>query len=328
MENKSIYNLEFPTGVRQLNICNYVFDAVSNYDEAYGLMPNYSVTQITGSHQITATVSIPDTEAKATLIFENAALTKLHDILFFLSIFTGRNVFAKDWNGEEPIIEDYRPHTAFGGQLRLSINLNSKFKVKATGEIIDPETANGIPIWDMEWVSSGFDAAIEKVIEHVSTNKWRDIYDDGYFLILYRDMIRWQIIEKSFLTAWTIWESLFSIENREWLSDKDLKDTKSEVKISYVLYKYLGISLNNKQRNNVRLLVNARNRLVHFGKMSTAVKTPEMKMFIQTTDQIIAIILGLVPNNTLNSREHLNTFLNTGRIEGTKLRLVSRNEAF
>jgi hypothetical protein len=175
---------------------------------------------------------------------------------------------------------------------------------------VDPESANGIPVWDMEWIDLGFDMAIENVISHVSNKEWKSIYNDGYFLFLYRDMVQWQIVEKSFLTAWTIWESLFSIENRKWLSEKDLRDIKSEVKISYILHKYLGISLDSGQRSNIQLLVNARNRLVHFGKMSDTVKIPEMKMFIQTTDQIIAVILGLVPNNALNSRENLIDFLN------------------
>ena len=310
MENRSVYNLEFPTGIKQLKICQYIFNAVPDYDQVYALMPNYSVTQITGSHQLTATVTIPDNEENTILPFENNKLTRLHDVLFFISIFTGRNVFIKDWEGEKPITADHRSHTAFGGQLRLSINRDSKFKIKATGEIVDSESANGIPVWDMEWVELGFDTAIENVITHVSNEEWINIYNDGYFLFLYRDMVQWQIVERSFLTAWTIWESLFSIENRKWLSEKDLRDIKSEVKISYILHKYLGISLDGKQRNNIQLLVNARNRLVHFGKMSDTVKIPEMKMFIQTTDQIIAVILGLIPNNTLNSREHLNTFLN------------------
>ena len=56
MKEIKIYNLEFPEGVRSLNICGYIFDAVSNYDEVYKLMPNYNVTKITGSHQITAIV--------------------------------------------------------------------------------------------------------------------------------------------------------------------------------------------------------------------------------------------------------------------------------
>lgn len=307
---KPVYNLEFPTGIQQLRICGYVFDAVKNYTEVFALMPNYAVIQITGSHQITADITIPDKEEAAILPFENKKLTRLNDVLIFLSIFTGRNVFIKDWDGEKPITADYRPHTAFGGQLRLSINLDSKYKIKATGEIIDPETTGQIPVWDMEWVELGFDVAIENIIKHISTEEWREKYDDGYFIFTYRDMVQWQIIEKSFLTAWTIWESLFSIENRKWLSEKDLRDTKSEVKISYILHKYLEINLDSKQRNNIQLLVSARNRLVHFGKMSDAVKIPEMKMFIQTTDQIIAVILGLAPNNTLNSREHLTAFLN------------------
>lgn len=310
MTVKSVYNLEFPTGIRQLKIYGYVFDAVSDYDDVYRLMPNYNVTHITGSHQITASVSIPDTEEKSILPFENTKLTRLYDVLMLLSIFTGRNIFIKDWEGEEPITADHRPHTAFGGQLRLSINLESKFKVKTTGEIIDQETAHGIPVWDMQWVELGFDSEIEKIINYISTKEWKEIYGDGYFIFLYRDMVQWQIIEKSFLTAWTIWESLFSIENRKWLLEKDIRDIKSELKIGYILNKYFKIILNQKQRSNVQLLVNARNRLVHFGKMSPSVKIPEMKMFIQSTDQIIATILGLIPNNTLNSREYLDAFLN------------------
>ena len=72
--------------------------------------------------------------------------------------------------------------------------------------------------------------------------------------------------------------------------------------------------LNSKGRENVRLLVNARNRLVHFGKMSDKIKIPEMKTFIQATDQVVAVILGLKPNNALNSKEYMGKIIEEGHV--------------
>lgn len=317
MKEIRVYNLEFPEGVLSLNICGYTFNAVSNYDDVYKLMPNYSITNITGSHQITAIIKTPDIEKPTILPYENKELTTLYDVLFFVSIFTGRNVFLHNWEGELPITADHRPHTACGGQLRLSLTTKreSVFRVKKTGEIIDTQSTKDIPIWDLEYVSLDFDKDIEDIITHISQEQWKKRYDDGYFLFLYYSMVQWQTIESSFLTAWTIWESLFSIENRMWLSEDDLRNTKAEAKISYVINKYFNIDLDAKSRENIRSLVSARNRLLHFGKTSASIKSSEMKMFIWTTDQIIAIILGLTPNNILNSRENLEKFLKSGSVE-------------
>ena len=280
-------------------------------------MPNYNVTKITGSHQITAIVKILEKEEATVLPYENKELTKIYDVLFFISIFTGRNVFLHNWEGELPITADHRPHTGYGGQLRLSLKLKRKsvFRVKKTGEIIDTESAQGIPVWDLEYVSPGFDKDIEDIIVYISKEEWKKRYDDGYFLFLYRNMVQWQTIESSFLTAWTIWESLFSIENRMWISEDDLRNVKAESKISYILNKYFDITLDSKARENIRSLVNARNRLLHFGKTSISIKTPEMKMFIWITDQIMAMILGLIPDNTLNSQESLKEFLESGHVK-------------
>jgi len=313
MIEKSVYNLEFPIGVQSLSICGYIFNAVPNYNEVYKLMPNYSLTNITGSHQITAIVNIPEREEKARLPFENKSLTKLYDILIFLSLLIGRNIFVKDWKDELPIVADYRQHTIAGGQLRLSVPFVQKYKNTETGELL--ENPNGIPIENLEFILQGLDTTIEKIITHISTKEWFEKYDDGYFLFTYKNMVQWQNIESCFVSAWTIWESLFSIENRKWMSEQDIYNAKAELKIAYILQKYFGISLGSKSRQNVRLLVNARNRIVHFGKMSDKIKIPEMKTFIQATDQIVAAILGLKPNNALNSLEYIKKIIEEGYVE-------------
>lgn len=308
MKTFDVYNLEFPIGISELKICGYIFKAIANYQEALNFMPNYFVTNITGSHQITAIVEIPDKEDSTILPFENKK-TKLYDILLFLTIFSGRNVFVKDWEGDLPITADHRMHTFAGGDLRLSIDLDNKVRVKGTGEIIDSISADGIPVLDIEYVSLGFDTAIEKIINHISEKEWSERYDDGYFLFMYQVMLRYQNIESSFLTAWTIWESLFSIENRKWMTELDIYSSRAELKISFILDKYFAITLNNKSRERVKLLVKARNRMVHYGKMHPSVSIEDMKTFIQVTDQIIAEILGLTPKSTLGSLGKFRVFL-------------------
>lgn len=308
MKTLDVYNLEFPIGITELKICGYVFTAVQDYSRVLALMPNYSVTNITGSHQVTATVTTPDNEENSLLPFQTTR-SKLYDVLLFLTIFSGRNVFVKDWNADLPITADYRMHTFAGADLRLSIDLDHKVRVKGTGEIIDSVSANGIPFWDIEWVSLGFDTAIENVINYISRKEWSDIYDDGYFLFTYQSMVRWQNIEPAFLMAWTLWESLFSVENRNTMQEQDIYNTSGYIKISYILKKYFSITVDASNSEQVKLLVKARNRIAHFGKMHPEVSIEDMKTFIQVTDQIVAEILGLTPKSILGSLGKFKTFL-------------------
>ena len=227
-----IFNLEFPSYVEELKIGNYIFKRVKNYKEAFnGMMclVNSSGdefdTQIkVGSHQITATVEIPQKEKKCVLPFENKKLTQLDDILFLLTIFTDRNVFKKDWEDSDniAIISDHRIHQ-YGGQLRCSMQNESRWKDINTRELKNEAEMKDIPVFDYHQIDIGFENTLNKVLNLVSGKKWRNEYEDGYFLFLFRSATQRQIIETAFISCWTIWEHIFAIKNRKWLDNRTIE---------------------------------------------------------------------------------------------------------
>src|SRR3989344_8729165 len=130
MKELLVYNLEFPAYINTLDIAGYKFKRITDYATAFAGLQHTSevsgsefpIKPITGTHQQTAIVEVPDNEQKAILPWQHGAnFTVLQDILLFLSLFTNRNVFALN-PGEEkyPLRPDPRMHF-WGGQFRLSM---------------------------------------------------------------------------------------------------------------------------------------------------------------------------------------------------------------
>lgn len=315
-----IYNLQFPDYVNELTIGDYVFTRVNDYEKAFGGMMKlhnskggeFNVNIQAGSHQITATVKMPIKEKFCVLPFENKNLTQLEDILLLFSIFTGRNVFKKDWENTNDLalISDHRKFN-FGGQLMCSVKYESMWKNKNTGKLKTEDEMKNIPTFDWDLIDIGFEKTLNKVFELISSESWQEEYFKGYFLFLYKDAIQRQILEKSFLTCWTIWEQIFSIKNNNWLHDKDIFKMGGDKKIAYILEKYFYKKINEKAWVNIARLTKSRNRLVHFGKKMDNVTSEEKNMFIRLTEQLVAIILELKPSNVFNSFEKLDAFLNS-----------------
>lgn len=318
MKQLSIYNLEFPPYIEELNIGDYKFKRVSNYEESFGKLMHLvnssgseSATKVqTGSHQITATVEIPDSETSAVLPWADKDAKQLLDVLLLLTIFTGRNVFIKEWEEDEgvAIIQDHRQHQ-WGGQLILSIEYESMWKHRDAGILYSEQDIKGKQVFDYNQVNVGFEKSLNKILNLISTKKWQEKYSNGYFLFLYKDAVQRQILEKSFLSCWTIWEQIFSLENNGWLPNEDILKIGGDRKIAYILNKYFGINIDENGRRNIRRITKSRNKLVHFGKKMENVSTQEKEMFVRLTEQLIAIILGLAPSNAFNSFERLDDFL-------------------
>jgi hypothetical protein len=265
-------------------------------------------TQIkTGSHQITATVEMPRKEKKCVLPFGNKKATQLDDVLFLLTIFTDRNVFKKDWeNGA--VISDHRMHQ-YGGQLRSSVQYESRWKHIATGRLKTEEEMKGIPIFDYNQIDIGFESTLNKILDLISSKKWQDSYEGGYFLFLFRAATQRQMIETSFISCWTIWEHIFAIKNRNWLDDEGIKQISGDKKISFILNEYFLKKIDVVAKKSIKEMYRTRSRLVHFGKKTEQIDIKEMEMFIRLTEQLIARILGLSPSNIFNSFERLDSFL-------------------
>lgn len=313
-----IFNLEFPPYIEELKIGDYIFKRIENYEEVFNGMMHLIKssgsefnTQIKfGSHQITATVEIPQKEKKCVLPFENDKLTQIDDILFLLTIFDNRNIFKKDWEDEEniAIISDHRIHQ-YGDQLSCSIQYESRWKGINTGELKTEAEMKDIPIYDYHQVNIGFENTINKVFKLISSKKWQDEYEGGYFLFLFRSAIQRQIIETAFISCWTIWEHIFAIKNRKWIDNTTIEQMSGDKKIAFILNEYFLKNIDDKARKNIKKISKTRNRLIHFGKKTEQIDYKEMGMFIRLTEQLIAIILELSPSNIFNSFEALDSFL-------------------
>ncbi|MFA6255094.1 MAG: hypothetical protein WC675_03630 [Patescibacteria group bacterium] len=316
---KEIYNLEFPPYVSQLEIGGYIFKRIDNYNQLITELQHFvnisgsenPIQPNTGKHMITATVSIPENEIKCCLPWTDPNSTQILDVLFLLTIFTGRSVFVKEWEGDAPIIADHRIHQ-WGGQLQCSIKYEGMWRHKDTGEIKTEQEMekSKIPIFDYDHIDIGFEKSLNKILTLISNPEWQEKYSGGYFLFLFRDATFRQILEKSFLTCWTIWEQIFSIENSKWLPDEEIFRLGGDRKIAYILNKYFNKKIDKRALANIKQLAKSRNRLVHFGKKTNDVTNEEKEMFIRLTEQLIALILGLEPSNIFNSLEKLNSFLN------------------
>lgn len=318
MKTLAVYNLEFPTYNQNLDISGYKFVRVPNYNEAFSLLAHkinvsgseFPIVPTTGTHQQTATVEVPDHEQEPILPWDKSGnYKKLQDILLFLTLFTGRNVFALN-PGEEkyPLRPDPREHF-YGGQFHLSARQDIRWQHKKTGELLSGEQIKGKDVYAYEHIDIGLGQTIEEVVATIASEEWRKTYGDGYSVFLFRQAMRQDSIEPAFLLCWTIWEHLFALNNKEWLDDTSIEQTGGEKKIAYILNKYLLVSLNDDARREIKRLTRARNRLAHFGKKPDNVELDELTMVVRLTEQIMAIVLGLKPSNAFNSIEQLQRFL-------------------
>lgn len=318
MKELSVYNLEFPAYIDTLDIAGYKFKRIDDYATAFADLQHtievfgseFPIKPNTGTHQKTAIVEIPEQEEKAILPWtKEGKFTKLQDILLLLSLFTGRNVFTLNQEEEKyPLRPDPRGHF-WGGQLRLSVQRDVKWRHKTTGEFKSEEEMKGVPVFDYDYLDLGLEKTICFILETLQSKTWRDEYGTGYFIFTFRQAVREYDIEPAFLLCWTVWEHLFTVHNRHWLDDASIEQTSGDKKIAFILHRYLRIEINAAARTEIRRITKARNRLIHFGPIPDNVDLEEMTMFIRLTEQLMAIALNLEPSNALNSFDHLEKFL-------------------
>ena len=312
-----IFNLQFPPYVEEFKIGNYSIKRIGTYREAFnGMMhlvdssgSEFKTQMQVGSHQITATVELPKKETSSVLPFASK-LTQLDDILFLLTLFTDRNVFKKDWesSANNVVISDHRIHQ-YGGQLRCSLIYETRWKHKQTGILKNEKEMTGVPVFNYYPINIGFENTLNRVLDLISSKKWQNDYEGGYFLFLFRSATQRQIIETSFISCWTIWEHIFAIKNRTWLDNKEIEQMSGDKKICFILKEYFLKNIDQTARKNIQKINKTRNRLVHFGKKTEQTDYTEMEMFIRLTEQLVAITLDLSPSNIFNSFEGLDSFL-------------------
>lgn len=319
---KQVYNLEFPPWCSELNIFGYRFARVADYAEHLTRLQHlqhfqaeFEIEANSGENAITAEVEIPDTEERA--IFSKG--TALSDIVVLLSIFTHRHVIAVDsiedlsmadprryvWGGVLSRSLPYKPHPS--GEHRPSISINEVYGGMEIGELIS---------WIEELGSAGLEDGINQVYQLIRSDEWQRKYHEGYFLLLANEAFRRQPLSTSFIQCWTLWEHLFSVLNRQWLSQSSIRRLNVLEKIAFLAVEYdLTSEIGQAARKQLEPLVALRNKLVHYGRFPSAdSRTDESTwqtavLFIRLTEVIIAKILGLEPSNVFNTKEKLEALL-------------------
>ena len=279
MSVHSVYNFEFPPYVDSLSLNGYIFKRVQDYGDKlgqlqhihhldkrfgeFGRTPNY------GGHAITAEVITPTPEPPAILKWGKQGVTHLDDILLLLSLFTGRHVWQKEVD-EGSIVADHRKYE------------HGRFLRKGLPAVFDN---NKVPPIDI-----GFEPGINRVIQHISDQKWIDKYRGGHYLFIANHAFRKQILETQFSLCYTIWEHLFSVHNDSWLEPKSIHRIAGEEKMAFMLSEY-GIQINASHPSDK--IVQTRNRLIHFGMFPDDGSMDYAVDFIKNTELLIARTLGL-----------------------------------
>ena len=151
----------------------------------------YPIRLNTGTHQLTAIMEVPDEEDNCILPWlEKSRFKRMQDVLLFLSLFTGRNVFSLKPEEEGlPLILDPRQHR-WGGQFRLSIYNNKKWRNKNTGVILSDEQIKGTPVFDYNRIDLGLEETINQILKTISSPEWKNEYNAGYFIFTFRQAIK------------------------------------------------------------------------------------------------------------------------------------------
>ncbi|GAG77073.1 unnamed protein product, partial [marine sediment metagenome] len=252
----------------------------------------FQIRANTGNHAATAYVDLPEKEEKSVIKRLVSYSTALSDILLLLSIFTGRDVFTVDnasgGGSHRIIIADPRVYD-WGGVLITSIPYKNR-------PITDDEP-NGYNI--------GFEEGLNQVYALIRSEDWQHKYDKGHYLVLANMAFRCQPLETAFIQCWTIWEHLFTLHNKRWLSDEQITRLNAAEKIAFLLVEYaLRGEINKSEKERINSLAKIRNRLVHFGHFPESGSVYRAAvLFIRLSEFIIAKTLGLAPSNVFNTME-------------------------
>lgn len=300
---RDVYNLQFPSYCHAMTICGYRFTRVAGYERAlkklqhlFDWASEYKVSRRTGGHAITAHVELPSKEKEATLAWGSPDdVTALNDVLILLSLFTRREVFVLGKSAirraKRVIVADPRVYS-FSAVLEGSIPYTRK--------LVDPD--DEVHSYDI-----GLEKYLNRICKLIRTKKWRERYDRGYFLFLAQQAFRSDYLDVAFTLCWTIWEHLFVVLSRTWLSKKTLRRMSLADKVAFLLVECnIKHAITEKNREQINSWVGIRNQLVHDrrmfsereseGDLSSPAKDSmlsDMFAFIQCTEIMIARILGL-----------------------------------
>ncbi|MBN2024375.1 MAG: hypothetical protein JW809_16450 [Pirellulales bacterium] len=300
---KRVYNLEFRSGCREMDIGGYHFERVPEYPERLQQLQHLvnchsevPVSIGTGGHAHTADV-VFDRQQPAVLGWGSDSFSALDDILLLLSLFTTRHVFAVDVDEDlssKAIVAESRVFP-WGGLLATSIPY----------EEVPPQIDSYWPV-DVS-LGKGLDA----IYQRIGSDEWLSRFDKGHFLFLAFNAFQQRLPQDTFIHCWTIWEHLFSVLTRSWLTAESIKALNASEKIAFLLVNFaVRESLQETEKKRLQGLAAIRNRIIHFGRLPKSDSaTRDAAMFVRMTEFIIASILGLQPSNIFNTIEKFEDFL-------------------
>lgn len=300
MPTQLVYNFEFPRFRMQFKVAGYRFERVPEYEERVKALHHtmhvhheFDIPLNSGGHAITATVEAPRHPSASVIPWGHSAPTALDDILLLFSLFTGRQVFAlrRPLTTREVLTADPRKFF-FGTSLRKTL----RYKPHREG--------------DSEPYDVGFEEGIEKVYSTIKQESWLKTYGEGYFLLIFREACRRQILESSFMLCWSIWEHLFAILNGSWLSKETIRSITSADKLAYLIARYEILEeMQSAQRTKLKKLSEVRNSVVHTGRFVDSQSMELATLFVRVTEHLVVKTLGLKPFDVLGTMDKFKDFI-------------------
>lgn len=312
--SRDVFNLEFPAHCHELHIGEHRFSRVQNYrDRVLGLQHwinsqhEFRKVPNQGSHQQTAQVTSSKPDSAAILLSSQPHANELDDILLLLSIVTQRDVFClpapAQIGGDDAddlpsalLFRDPR-HFHAGGIVKVSIPYEKS------------NADSSSPSWNF-----GLEKGLNSAFSLTRSAEWRQRFADGHFISIFRNAIGTPNADARFTLCWTMWEHLFAVLNRRWLEPKTRINARQ--KILFVFSDVLQVEDTERLKKRVDDLVNARNRLVHFGFLpANDEKSPKWygdmaRLFVELSEMVVVKALQLgEPANHLNTIERLESWL-------------------
>ena len=165
--------------------------------------------------------------------------------------------------------------------------------------------------------NNNFTEKLQIVLAIIQNDKWLKKYNNGSHLLLMKEAMKKQSRESQFLNCWIIWEHLFYLLNKNWISEETLKHKiSSHDKISYLLTQF-GIKecILKKEHKNIQKLALIRNSIVHKGMQPEFHSYPkEFWLFFKLTQIIVAKTINLTPYDDIyDTNKEFKQFLRDGK---------------
>jgi hypothetical protein len=164
---------------------------------------------------------------------------------------------------------------------------------------------------------NSYSKIIRQILKTIRNDEWLTKYNNGSPLLLMKEAMKKQNRESQFLNCWIVWEHLFYILNRNWISTETLKHKISaKDKISFILTHFgFKNSINRNEHTNIQKLANIRNQIVHKGVHPEFHSFPkEYWLFFELTQFVITKILNIDPYDEIyNSFDKFEAFLKGGK---------------